>query len=96
MSAPALTVYQNGPAAVSGDQLNTFCQSCQTASQLRTLTGAAGMVVVLQGIAVVGDGLGGFFYWNTSATAADDNLDILVPNGTTLGAWLRLAMKVTP
>jgi hypothetical protein len=95
MSIPALTLYQDGPLAVSGDQLNTFVQTAQVASQLRTITGAAGMCVLLQGITAAGDGLGGFFFWSATATQPDDNLDVLVPVGTRLGAWLRLTMKVT-
>lgn len=90
MTAPQLTVYQNGPIAVSGDQLNTFVQTAQTANQLRTLTGATGMQISLQGIAAPNDGLGGDFYWNGAATAADDNLNTIVPNGTVPGAWLRI------
>jgi Pectate lyase superfamily protein len=91
MSAPQLTVYTNGPIAVSGDQLNTFVQTAQTANQLRTLTGVSGMQISLQGIVAPNDGLGGDFYWNGSATAADDNLDTIVPNGSVPGAWLRLS-----
>jgi hypothetical protein len=88
---PALTTYLNGPNAVSGDQLNTFVQTPQTANQLRQLTGLTGMAVMLQGIVSAGDGLGGFFYWNGAATAADDNRDTLVPVGTVPGAWLRIS-----
>jgi hypothetical protein len=91
MSAPQLTVYQNGPVAVSGDQLNTFVQTAQTANQLRTLTGVSGMQIRLQGITTPNDGLGGDFYWNGAATATDDNLNTIVPNGTVPGAWLRLS-----
>lgn len=94
MTVPALVIYQAGPVAVSGDNLNTFVQTAQTANQLRTLIGLTGMAVLLQGIGTAGDGLGGFFYWNGAATAKDDNLDVLVPNGTLPGAWLRLTMKV--
>ena len=94
MSVPALTVFQNGVVAVTGDNLNTFVQVGQTAAQIRTITGVTGMVIMLQGIATAGDGLGGFFYWNAAATAGDDNLDTLVPNSTVPGAWLRLTLKV--
>jgi hypothetical protein len=90
MSVPALTVFADGPVAVDADNLNTFVQTAQTANQLRTLTGVIGMTVMLQGIAAPGDGLGGFFFWNAAATAADDNLNTLVPNGSIPGAWLRL------
>jgi hypothetical protein len=95
MSIPALTVFQDGPIAVSADQLNTFVQTAQIAAQLRTVTGKSGMAVLLQGIATAGDGLGGFFFWSASSTLADDNLDTIVPAGTKVGAWLRLTMKVT-
>lgn len=96
MNGPSqLSVYVDGPTAVSADQLNTFVQTAQTASQVRNVTGITGMAILLQGIVVAGDGLGGFFYWNAAATALDDNLDTLVPNGTVPGAWLRLTMKVT-
>lgn len=95
MTVPALAVYQSGPVAVTGDNLNTFVQTAQTANQLRTITGLPGMAVLLQGISAAGDGLGGFFYWNVAATATDDNSDTLVPYGTYPGAWLRLVMKTT-
>jgi hypothetical protein len=91
---PQLTVFENGPNAVTGDQLNTMVQTAQTANQLRTVTGVTGMCVLLQGITTPGDGLGGFFYWSRSATADDDNDDTLVPDGTVPGAWLRLTIKV--
>jgi hypothetical protein len=95
MTIPALTVFQDGPLAVSADQLNTFVQTAQVAAQLRTITGAGGMCVLLQGIATAGDGLGGFFFWSPTSTLPDDNLDTLVPPGTLQGGWLRLTMKVT-
>lgn len=95
MSLPALRVYVDSPTAVTGDNLNTFVQTAQTANQLRQVTGTEPMVVLLQGIVTAGDGLGGFFAWNSAATATDDNLDVLVPVGTVPGAWLRLSMKVT-
>lgn len=95
MTIPALAIYQSGPVAVTGDNLNTFVQTAETASQLRTITGLSGMAMLLQGIEAPGDGLGGFFYWNGAATASDDNSDVLVPNAMVAGAWMRLVMKVT-
>lgn len=95
MTVPALLVFANGPVAVTGDNLNTFVQTAQNAAQVRTISGKSGMAIMLQGISTPGDGNGGFFYWNGSSTASDDNLDVLVPNGTAPGAWLRLTMKVT-
>jgi hypothetical protein len=95
MTIPALAVFNDGPIAVKGDNLNTFTQTCQTAAQLRTITGLTGMAVLVQGITQSNDGLGGFFVWNGAATAADDNLNTLVPYGTYPGAWLRLVLKIT-
>lgn len=90
MSVPQLNVYINGPIAISADQLNTFVQTAQTAAQARTIAGVSGMQISLQGISVPNDGLGGEFYWNGAATAADDNLNVLVPNPGISGAWLRV------
>lgn len=94
MTVPAFQIYDNGPIAVTGDNLNTFVSTLQTADQLRNYTGRDGMAVLLQGIATVNDSHGGLFYWNGAATAPDDNLDVIVPFGTTPGAWLRLILQV--
>lgn len=96
MSVPQLTVYQNGPLSVVGDQLNTFLQTAQTAAQLRMLSGVSGMAIMLQGIATASDGLGGIFAWNADATAPDDNLNTLVPFGSVPGAWLRVTTLPPP
>lgn len=90
MSAPQLTRYVNGPTAVSGDQLNTFMQTCDTAAQLRYLIGAAGMSVFLRGINAANDGDGGAFYWNSTATGPDDDINTIVPFGAGAGAWVRI------
>lgn len=95
MTLPALKVYSDGPIAVTSDNLNTFVQTAQNANQLRQVTGLDGMEVLLQGISVPGDGLGGSFRWSSSATADDDNLDVLVPVGSVPGAWLRLTTEST-
>lgn len=87
---PQLTVYADGPTAVSARQLNTLIQTCQTAAQLRGLIGITGMAVGLQGITAPGDGLSGQFYWNTASTAPDDNMNVIVPSGSVQGAWIRL------
>jgi hypothetical protein len=88
------TVFEDGPIAITGDNLNTMVQIATVASQLRTVTALDGMAAMLLGIATPGDGLGGFFRFVSTATASDDNLDVLVPNGSVPGAWLRLTMQV--
>ena len=85
---PANTTYPQGQGSVSGDNLNTFVQTCQTASQLRGFIGLAGMVVLLDGITAPGDGFGGLFQWVAGATAPDDNSTIIEPNGVTSGRWI--------
>ena len=92
MTAPALTKYTSA-AQVSADQLNTFVQGCDTFAQLRGLTGVEGMQVFAAGRAADGDGYGGQFWWNPLNTAADDNLNVIVPGGVTLGGWNRLPVQ---
>jgi hypothetical protein len=92
MSAPRLTQYVQGQGVVSGDQLNTFEQTCDNLVQLRALIGVKGMQVFTRGIAVPGDGGAGPFYWNTTALGPDDNLNVVVPQPGVPGAWVRLAI----
>ena len=93
MSAPALNSAIQGQGTISADNLNTFIQTAQMSTQLREFTGLPGMVVQLQGIAFTNDGLGGFFYWNSSGTESDDNLNYIVPNGASSGEWERLSFS---
>lgn len=91
MAAPTLQVYSNGQSnAVSGDQLNTFEQTCNTFADLRAFPGTAGLQVSARGGVTVGDLLGGDFYWNPSSTAADDGSNVIAAQGQTIGRWLRL------
>lgn len=91
MSAPTLSVYQNGVNQVSGDQLNTFTQWCVNVSQLRGLTGKSNMMVYMQGFNSALDGGQGLFYWNAGGTAPDDNgVTTVVPNGAASGEWNRI------
>ena len=97
MTAPALRRYADGSSAtpVLGDNLNTFTQGCNTAAQLRAFTGTVGMKVLLGGISAINDGGQGFFYWSTTSTGPDDNLDIIQPTGLTTGAWVRLTQEAS-
>jgi hypothetical protein len=91
----ALRQYVNGSVSVSGDQLNTFEQTCDNAAQLRTLYGTTGMQVYIRGITAPNDGGQGPFYWNATGTGPDDNLNIIVPLGSTSGVWSRIVLSST-
>ena len=94
MTAPQLTAYVNGPNAIGADQLNTLMQTCDNASELRGLVGVPGLSVFLRGIAATNDGLGGTFYWNSTSTGPDDDLNTVQPYGVLLGAWSRLTTPI--
>ena len=91
MSVPSNVVQFQGIGSVGADNLNSYTQNVTTAVMLRSFIGASGMFVLLGGIAYVGDGLGGIFFWSPAATGPDDNMDVIVPTAASAGAWLRLA-----
>jgi hypothetical protein len=91
MAAPSLAVFQTGGAAVTGDNLNSMVQSCDTMSELRALVGVAGMQIFVRGQSAPNDGLQGNFYWNVNGTAPDDNgVTTVVPYGAGSGEWTRI------
>jgi hypothetical protein len=90
MTVPSNAQYASGTGVVTGDQLNTFVQTCSTAAQLRSFIGVSGMNVSLLGISAANDGYGGVFWWNASSTASDDNINTIVPNGVVVGGWNRV------
>jgi hypothetical protein len=93
MTAPALAAYYTGKGQVSDDNLNTFMQTCNIASDLRGFAGTIGIAVYMRGFSAIGDGGQGVFYWNASSTAADDGgVSTVVPSGSTSGAWNRITI----
>lgn len=92
MTAPQLTRYVNGQGIVSGDQANTFEQTCDDVVQLRALIGVTGMQVFIRGFVTPGDGGAGPFYWNTTATGPDNGNSVIVPQPGVPGAWVRLGI----
>lgn len=92
---PANTVFQQGQGVTSADNLNSMIQWVSSVAQLRAFTGLPTMQVALQGSVTPGDGLGGDFYWNATATATDDGITVIRPSGVTVGAWLRLSFYGT-
>lgn len=95
MSAPQLTDFIQGQGTVSGDQLNTFMQTCDNVAQLRAFIGSTGLEVSVRGISTPGDGGAGDFYWNATATGTDNNYSFIVPQGGVAGAWVRLPVLTT-
>lgn len=91
MAAPANAAQVQGQGSVSADNINTFQQWTTTAAQLRQFIGLSAMTVALQGVTAPNDGFGGDFYWVATATGPDDNFNIIVPTGVTVGAWVRLS-----
>lgn len=94
MSAPELTVFQQGQGVVSADQLNTFVQGCDTLSELQQFIGSTGLQVYLRGYSAPGDGGQGTFYWSPNPTGPGNNTTIVVPNGAASGAWVRLSYDI--
>jgi hypothetical protein len=62
----------------------------QDYAELRTREGTPGSTVAIQYAQTIGDGLGGLFYWDAAATAADDNATLIQPNGVATGRWRRI------
>jgi len=96
MSAPSLSTYQNGSGQVSSDNLNTFCQTCDTIAQLRAFTGIVGIQVYVRGFSAVNDGGQGNFYWNIAGSQVDNGTTVIVPSSAATGAWNRLNFDSIP
>lgn len=89
MTAPQNAVQVQGVGSVNADQLNTYVQWCPSVAILRTFVGLTDMTVYLLGSVNPGDGGQGTFYWNPTAAGPDDGVNTIVPNGVTIGAWVR-------
>ena len=96
MAVPSNSVSRQGISVLSDDQINTLVQGCTTAAQLRTFSGLSNMAVTLLGIGSVNDGGGGVFYWANGSGFVDDDYNVIVPQGTTTGAWLRASLQTAP
>lgn len=95
MAAPALTQYIQGQGQVSADNLNTFEQTCDTFAQLRTLVGLPGMQVFARGGLSIADGNQGVFYWQATNPGPDNGATVIVPNGATIGAWVKISLSIS-
>lgn len=94
--SPANQTFADGVGAVTASALNSMVQWCDTVADLRTFVGLADMTVMLLGIGSVADGGQGTFYWNATSIAADDNNNVIRPNGVILGAWVRIPAAPIP
>lgn len=93
MAAPIPTRYADGKGVTSGDQLNTFVQTATNYAQARTVIGAPGMQLQIEGKTTIADGGQGLFYWNPTAVGPDNNSSIIVPNGAAAGAWIKYPLN---
>lgn len=91
MVVPNPTVQVQGAGAVSGDQLNTYVQACASIAQMRGVTGIGQMLLYLEGFVSPGDGGQGPFVWIATAPGPDDGVNVIVPTGVTVGAWIRIS-----
>ena len=88
-SPPQLSVQIAGQTTITSPFLNGLMQNTPLSSDLRSFTGLNGMVVFTLGNSVISDGGQGPFYYNASATANDDGVNIIAPSGQSEGRWLR-------
>jgi hypothetical protein len=94
VTVPVPTTYVQGVSAVTADNLNTFVQTAENVSQARSFVGIGNMVLSLQGTVYPNDGGQGFFWYNSTSTATDDNgVTTIVPLGVSIGAWIRLNLS---
>lgn len=97
MSAPKLTAQIQGQTVADADRLNTYEQTCDIFSQLRQFVGLPGIQVFARGAGAINDGAAGEFYWDSTATGPDDNLNVIVPTGNAgAGAWVRVSLSGLP
>jgi hypothetical protein len=89
MAPPLPTVAQQGQGSVGADQLNTYVQVVRNFAQLRTFTALDDMAVFVLGGSSEGDGLQGWFWYNSTSTATDNGSTVIEPTGAS-GAWLLL------
>ena len=91
MTAPKLTSYNTGtPAtAITGDQLNTFIQSCDNMAQLRAFPAAPGQMVYVRGFSTINDGGQGFFYYALGSATDDGGVSTVVPATYPPAYWYR-------
>lgn len=88
---PYLAVSSNGVGVVPDSQLNTFVTGGAVVADLQNFVALSNMTAIIVGYTVPGDGGAGIFYYNPTATTADDGgATCIAPNGIVFGRWLRI------
>ena len=66
-----------------------------TLADLKALPVASGTKVFIAGKATVGDGLGGFYYWDANSNAAEDTtyLNVVASLKSATGRWVRMFQR---
>jgi hypothetical protein len=83
------SVAQDGQGAVPAGQLNAYLQTVPNLAALRGFIPQGPMAIQLQGYVSQADGGQGVFVWNATAAGPDNGTTVIVPNGVTVGAWIR-------
>lgn len=96
MAVPQLLRAIQGQGALNADNLNTYLGGANTFAQLRAFIGDANQKVFVAGQTAVSDGYQGNFYYNATSVSADDNVNVIRPNGVTIGAWVRIPTQAIP
>ena len=97
MSAPALTSFVGGQTVITQDVANTFEQNCDDFAQLRAFAPQGPLQVYCRGQSAPNDGGQGVFWWNAGlSNPVDNNWTVVVPSGSSTGAWVRLSYDGLP
>lgn len=92
MTVPAPVAFENGPIAVTGDNLNSFVIGGMLRADAQNFIGVPKQTLELLGLATINDGQGGVFYWNASGTA-NDGTNNIQPFGVASGCWTRATVS---
>lgn len=88
------------PASGSGaDLVANAMRSYDIFSSVRAantpvFTAGQTLIIDVQGGTAINDGLGGFFYWNSASTAADDGMNVLKLAAAATGRFIRLGYNL--
>lgn len=97
MSAPALTSFVGGQTVITQDVANTWEGSCDDFAQLRAFAPQGPLQVYCRGQSAPNDGGQGVFWWNAGlSNPVDNNWTVVVPSGSSTGAWVRLSYDGLP
>lgn len=94
---PSLTSFVGGTTVITQDIANTFDQGCDNFAQLRAFAPQGPLQVYARGQSAPNDGGQGTFWWNGGlSNPVDDNFTVIVPSGSSAGAWVRISFDANP